>query len=62
MLPGRLLVAAAWLTATIAARPNILLIVADDLGFNDVSWHNHHIFTPHLEKLGMNAPTLKNWV
>ena len=34
--------------------PNILLIVADDLGYNDVSWHNKEIHTPNLEKLGHN--------
>ena len=34
--------------------PNILLIVADDLGYNDVSWHNQEIHTPNLEKLGHN--------
>ena len=32
-------------------QPNILLIVADDLGYNDVSWHNPYIRTPNLEKL-----------
>ncbi len=32
-------------------QPNIILIVADDLGYNDVSWHNPDIQTPHLEKL-----------
>ena len=32
-------------------QPNILLIVADDLGYNDVSWHNPDIQTPHMERL-----------
>ena len=31
--------------------PHILLIVADDLGYNDVSWHNPALVTPHLETL-----------
>ena len=31
--------------------PHILLIVADDLGYNDVSWHNPALVTPHLESL-----------
>ena len=32
-------------------RPHILLIVADDLGYNDVSWHNPDIQTPNMERL-----------
>ena len=32
-------------------QPNIILIVADDLGYNDVSWHNPDIQTPHMERL-----------
>ena len=31
--------------------PNIVFILADDLGYNDVSWHNPDIQTPHLERL-----------
>ena len=30
--------------------PNILLIVADDLGYNDVSWHNPVIVSPNLAR------------
>ena len=32
-------------------QPNIILIVADDLGYNDVSWHNPDIQTPNMERL-----------
>ena len=32
-------------------QPNIILIVADDLGYNDVSWHNPDMVTPHLDAL-----------
>ena len=39
--------------------PNILLIVADDLGYNDVSWHNPHIQTPNLEKLAKSGVILE---
>jgi arylsulfatase A-like enzyme len=33
------------------ARPNILLIVADDLGWSDVGWHGGFGKTPHLDRL-----------
>lgn len=32
-------------------QPHVILIVADDLGWNDVSWHNPTALTPHLEEL-----------
>ena len=32
-------------------QPNILFIMADDLGWNDVSWNNPAMTTPTLEKL-----------
>ena len=32
-------------------RPNILLIVADDLGWSDVGWHGGFGKTPHLDRL-----------
>jgi arylsulfatase A-like enzyme len=31
-----------------------VLIVADDLGWNDVSWHNPAMRTPHLGALATN--------
>ena len=32
-----------------AEKPNIIFILADDLGWNEVSWHNNRIKTPFLE-------------
>jgi arylsulfatase A-like enzyme len=46
-------VCAALSAAELAApeRPNILLIVADDLGWSDVGWHGGFGKTPHLDQL-----------
>ena len=50
---------------TSAQQPHILLIVADDLGYNDVSWHNPALVTPHLETLARwvlaTCPLLTSW-
>jgi arylsulfatase A-like enzyme len=35
----------------LAAKPNILFIVADDLGWSDVGWHGGFSKTPHMDKL-----------
>ena len=53
LLPSLLvsLPAVAALVAPAPPPPHILLIVADDLGYNDVSWHNPALVTPHLETL-----------
>ena len=32
-------------------QPNIIFILADDLGWNDVSWHNPEMPTTRMEKL-----------
>jgi arylsulfatase A-like enzyme len=50
------LLLAAGSTGTAAAtdatrRPNILLVVADDLGWSDVGWHGGFAKTPHMDRL-----------
>jgi arylsulfatase A-like enzyme len=43
---------------TVPAKPNILLIVADDLGWADVGWHDSHFRTPVLDDLVRNGVEL----
>lgn len=40
---------------TAAERPNIVLIMADDLGFSDLGCYGSEIETPHLDKLADNG-------
>ncbi len=42
-----------------ATPPNIVLIMADDLGFGDVGWHGGPYKTPHLDKLAANSIRLE---
>jgi len=32
-------------------KPNIIFVLADDIGWNEVSWHNKNIKTPFMERL-----------
>ena len=36
-------------------RPNIIVIMVDDMGFSDISCYGGEIPTPHLDKLGKNG-------
>jgi len=37
--------------AAIAAPPNIVIVIADDLGWNDVGYHGSEIATPHIDRI-----------
>ena len=37
------------IAVVMSSSPNIILILADDLGWNEVSWHNPSFLTPNLE-------------
>lgn len=59
MIGWWLLVFAAIATVHVnASKPHIIFIVADDLGWSDVSWHNPAIKTPNLEKLAREGVIL----
>jgi arylsulfatase A-like enzyme len=44
-----------------AERPNIVLFLADDLGWADVGWHGGEIMTPQLDKLAMEGARLEQF-
>lgn len=41
--------------------PNILFMLADDLGWYDVGFHNPKIQTPHIDKLAKDGVILDNY-
>ena len=40
-------------------QPNIVFILADDLGYNDVPWHNPRVLAPHLHHLARSGVILE---
>jgi arylsulfatase A len=45
-----------------AERPNLIIILADDLGFNDVSFNGRKTWsTPNLDRLASQGTTFKRW-
>ena len=41
--------------------PNIIFILADDFGYNDVGYHGSEILTPNLDKLSGQGVRLENY-
>lgn len=50
-----------WGVAQAAGRPNILLILADDMGYSDISPYGGEIFTPNIARLADQGMTLSNF-
>jgi arylsulfatase A-like enzyme len=43
------------------AKPNILIIVADDMGWGDVGWHGSEIKTPNIDALAASGAKLEQF-
>ena len=43
------------------SKPNIILIFADDLGWNDVGYHGSEIQTPNMDQLANEGVKLENY-
>lgn len=46
---------------TITSPPNVILIVADDMGWNDVSYHGSEINTPTIDRLAQSGVELNRF-
>jgi arylsulfatase len=55
LLPAALLLAAVPLTAAEPPRPNVLIFLADDMGFSDAGCYGGEIATPNLDALAKNG-------
>jgi arylsulfatase A-like enzyme len=58
LFPMLLLAASATLRAADAPKPNILFILADDLGWGDVGFHHGNVPTPNLDRLAKEGVEL----
>jgi arylsulfatase A-like enzyme len=56
------LLAALWPASLWAAKPNLIIILADDLGWGDVGFNGRTEWrTPHLDRLASQGTTFKRW-
>ena len=50
IIAGAIALLAAQLAVAAERPPNVLIILADDLGWNDVGYHGSEIATPRVER------------
>ena len=48
-------------TVVAAKQPNIVIVVADDLGWADVGFHSDRIPTPHLDRIAREGVELDHF-
>jgi arylsulfatase A-like enzyme len=58
---GAAILGAAPARAEEAPRPNVVMILADDLGWGDVGWHGSEIKTPNLDRLAGSGAKLERF-
>ncbi|MCP5112997.1 MAG: sulfatase-like hydrolase/transferase, partial [bacterium] len=44
-----------------AGHPNVVILVADDLGWNDVGYHGSEIRTPHIDSIASRGIKLERF-
>jgi arylsulfatase A-like enzyme len=61
MTPAALAAGSSALAQAAPPRPNIVFIVADDLGWKDVGFHGSDIKTPNIDKLAQDGARLEQF-
>ena len=47
--------------STALGKPNVIILLADDLGWNDVGYHNSSVHTPNIDKLAKQGVELNRF-